>query len=161
MSNDDGWAEINLRTFYNTLKSAGESLVVSAPAENKSGAGMSLASICDVQNSYNKLGSLDGEAGVVDDGCEFDSCPAGSPAVGFNSSDPRLNYVNSYPVTSMAYGISTLSPKFFQGPPDLAVTGPNVGGLRFPPSSSQSPLLMIISEPGHPGPLLRNCRCSR
>ncbi|KAH7354984.1 survival protein sure-like phosphatase/nucleotidase [Rhexocercosporidium sp. MPI-PUGE-AT-0058] len=110
MSNDDGWAEINLRTFYNTLKNAGESPVVSAPAENKSG-----------------TGSLDGEADVVEDGCEFNSCPPGSPAVGFNSSDPRLNYVNSFPVTSMAFGISTLSPKFFQGPPDLAVTGPNVG----------------------------------
>ena len=39
MSNDDGWAEINLRTFYNTLVDAGESAVVSAPAENKSGTG--------------------------------------------------------------------------------------------------------------------------
>ncbi|KAG4424649.1 hypothetical protein IFR04_002182 [Cadophora malorum] len=110
MSNDDGWAEINLRTFYDTLVDAGESPVVSAPAENKSG-----------------TGSLDGEADEVEDGCEFDSCPPGSPAVGFNSSDPRLNYVNSFPVTSIAYGISTLSPKFFQGLPEFAVTGPNVG----------------------------------
>ncbi|KAG4443198.1 hypothetical protein IFR05_001340 [Cadophora sp. M221] len=73
-------------------------------------------------NTAQVKGSLDREPGVVDDGREFDSCPTGSPAVGFNSSDPRLNYVNSFPVTSMAYGISTLSPKFFQGPPDLAVT---------------------------------------
>jgi 5'/3'-nucleotidase SurE len=35
--------------------------------------------------------------------------------------------VNSYPVTSIAYGIDTLSPQFFDGPPDLAVSGPNVG----------------------------------
>lgn len=39
MSNDDGWAEINLRTFYDSLVDAGESPVVSAPAENKSGTG--------------------------------------------------------------------------------------------------------------------------
>lgn len=76
-----------------------------------------------------KPGSLDGEADEVEEGCEFESCPPGSPAAGFNSSDPRLNYVNSFPVTSIAYGISTLSPKFFQGPPDFAVTGPNVGCL--------------------------------
>lgn len=35
--------------------------------------------------------------------------------------------MNSYPVTSIAYGIDTLSPQFFDGPPDLAVSGPNVG----------------------------------
>ncbi|NRK29867.1 hypothetical protein F3B07_22955, partial [Salmonella enterica subsp. enterica serovar Typhi] len=44
-----------------------------------------------------------------------------------NASNPRLNYVNSYPVTSMRYGIQTLSPKFFGGAPDIAVAGFNVG----------------------------------
>lgn len=58
--------------------------------------------------------------------CEFDSCPAGSPAVGHNASEPRLNYVNSYPVTSMKCGINSISPRFFDDTPDLAVAGPNV-----------------------------------
>ena len=40
LSNDDGWAEINIRTFYNTLTNAGDSEVLSAPAENESGTGM-------------------------------------------------------------------------------------------------------------------------
>lgn len=107
-----------------------------------------------------KLGSLDGEAGEVEDGCEFDSCPKGSPAVGFNSSDPRLNYVNSFPVTSMAYGISTLSPKWFQGPPDLAVSGPNVGGLR--PYQVWLPTTVLIrrSKSGHPRPIFWHGRGS-
>lgn len=48
MSNDDGWAEINLRTFYDALKEAGESPVVSAPAENKSGTGILLFSISEI-----------------------------------------------------------------------------------------------------------------
>ena len=39
LSNDDGWAEINIRTFYNALTSAGDSVVLSAPAENESGTG--------------------------------------------------------------------------------------------------------------------------
>lgn len=39
MSNDDGWAEINIRTFYSTLTGAGNSAFISAPAENQSGTG--------------------------------------------------------------------------------------------------------------------------
>lgn len=38
-----------------------------------------------------------------------------------------LQYVNSYPVTSIRYGIDTLAPRFFGGEPDIAVAGPNVG----------------------------------
>jgi 5'/3'-nucleotidase SurE len=39
-SNDDGWAEANIRSIYSALTSSGHSVVVSAPAENKSGSGM-------------------------------------------------------------------------------------------------------------------------
>ena len=38
----------------------------------------------------------------------------------------RFNYVNSYPATSVRYGLETSKP-FFNGYPDLVVTGPNVG----------------------------------
>ncbi|KAF7161351.1 hypothetical protein CNMCM5623_006965 [Aspergillus felis] len=110
-SNDDGWAEINIRQFYQALTAAGHSVVVSAPAENQSG-----------------TGSSDKTPTTLTEPCEFNSCPSGSPATGYNSSDPRLNYVNSYPVTSMKYGISTAAPPFFNNaPPALAVSGPNVG----------------------------------
>ncbi|KAF9238177.1 hypothetical protein DTO027I6_7860 [Penicillium roqueforti] len=109
-SNDDGWAEVNIRALFESLGAADHSVVVSAPAENQSG-----------------KGSMEAEPTVLTEPCEFNSCPSGSPAVGFNSSEPRLGYVNSYPVTSIQYGINTRAPKFFNGPPDLAVTGPNVG----------------------------------
>ncbi|KAF2468558.1 sure-like protein [Lindgomyces ingoldianus] len=111
-SNDDGWAEINIRTFYEALTDAGHDVVLSAPAENQSG-----------------RGSSDAAPGVVDsDGCEFSSCAGGSPPTGSNSSDPRLNYVNSFPVTSIKAGIDTTAPKFFDGAkPEIALTGPNVG----------------------------------
>ena len=111
LSNDDGWAEINIRAFYNALSSAGESVVLSAPAIDRSG-----------------TGSSDATPTTLKSACEFNSCPAGSPAEGFNASNPRLNYVNSYPVTSIRYGIQTLAPKFFGGAPDIAVAGFNVGG---------------------------------
>ncbi|PBP28115.1 5'/3'-nucleotidase SurE family protein [Diplocarpon rosae] len=117
MSNDDGWAEMNIRAFYDALNyynrhisPANSSVVLSAPALNMSG-----------------TGSLNGTAELVKDGCQFGSCPASSPGIGFNSSDPHLNYVNAFPVTAMSYGITTLSPKIFGGPPDFAVSGPNVG----------------------------------
>ncbi|OCK76346.1 putative acid phosphatase [Lepidopterella palustris CBS 459.81] len=110
-SNDDGWAEINIRTLIDTVTAAGYDVILSAPAENKSGSG-----------------SLDADPTSLTSACEFDSCPPGSPPTNYNASNPRLNYVNSYPVTSMRYGISTLAPKFFGSEtPDLALSGPNVG----------------------------------
>ncbi|KAF5855791.1 hypothetical protein ETB97_008433 [Aspergillus alliaceus] len=109
-ANDDGWAEKNIRTLYDSLTAASHSVVISAPAENQSG-----------------KGSLDKEPTGLSEPCEFDSCPEGSPAVGHNATQPRWNYVNSYPVTSIKHGIQNLSTTFFNGEPDLAVTGPNVG----------------------------------
>jgi hypothetical protein len=44
-SNDDGWAEANIRAFFESLQAADHSVVVSAPAENQSGKGMCYAFI--------------------------------------------------------------------------------------------------------------------
>lgn len=40
-SNDDGWAEINIRTLFDDLNAAGHNVILSAPAEQKSGTGLS------------------------------------------------------------------------------------------------------------------------
>jgi len=40
-SNDDGWAELYVRSFHDSLIAAGHDVVLSAPAENKSGTGKS------------------------------------------------------------------------------------------------------------------------
>ncbi|KLO06234.1 acid phosphatase [Schizopora paradoxa] len=111
-TNDDGWAVANIRAQDSALKAAGYDVVLVAPAENESG-----------------TGSSDAPASVVGSGgCEFDTCPAGAPATGFNASDPRFNYVNSFPVTTVRFGIQTVAPKFFRGArPDFVVSGPNVG----------------------------------
>lgn len=74
----DGWAEINIRTFFDNLTNAGESVIISAPADNQSG-----------------KGSLDKTPTKLTQPCEFNSCPSGSPAEGNNASMPRFNYVNS------------------------------------------------------------------
>ncbi|KAK7440002.1 hypothetical protein VKT23_017255 [Stygiomarasmius scandens] len=110
LTNDDGWATAMIRAQYNALKAAGHSVVLSAPADDESGTGSSSATPKPLTRP-----------------CEFNSCASGSPAEGFNSSDTRLNYVNSFPVDSVRYGIQTLSPKFFGGSPDFVVSGPNVG----------------------------------
>lgn len=38
----------------------------------------------------------------------------------------RLNYVNSFPVTAVKYGLKTVAPKYFSKP-DFVLAGPNVG----------------------------------
>ncbi|KAK4236354.1 survival protein sure-likephosphatase/ nucleotidase [Achaetomium macrosporum] len=114
-SNDDGWAELYARSFFNALTAAGHDVVLSAPAENKSGAS-----------------SLDVEPSARTSPCEYDSCPANSGPIGRNETSPRLNWVNSFPVTAMRYGIDTIAPPFWNGAaPELAVSGPNVGSNLF------------------------------
>lgn len=39
-SNDDGWSEANIRTFFDVLNTAGQQVVLSGPAENQSGTGL-------------------------------------------------------------------------------------------------------------------------
>lgn len=39
-SNDDGWAETNIRALFESLGAADHSVVISAPAENQSGKGI-------------------------------------------------------------------------------------------------------------------------
>lgn len=75
ISNDDGWAEINIRKFYYSLTNAGFDSIISAPAENESGTGSS-------DEPPEEVGSS---------GCEFASCPAGSPPYGRNESMPHFN----------------------------------------------------------------------
>lgn len=43
-SNDDGWAELNIREFHSMLTDAGHDAVISAPAENMSGKGTIITS---------------------------------------------------------------------------------------------------------------------
>lgn len=39
-SNDDGWAEANIRALHDSLNAEGHSVLISAPADNQSGKGM-------------------------------------------------------------------------------------------------------------------------
>ncbi|KAJ7737894.1 sure-like protein [Mycena maculata] len=111
LTNDDGWAVAQIRAQNDALNAAGYNVILSCPAINQSGT----SSLSETPTTLTAT-------------CEFDTCPVGSPATGFNASDPRLNYVNAYPVDAAKFGIQTLAPQFFNGSkPDFVVSGPNVG----------------------------------
>ncbi|KAJ4481139.1 sure-like protein [Lentinula aciculospora] len=110
LTNDDGWAVAMIRAQNSALLEAGYDVILSAPAENESGTGSSTATPTELEEP-----------------CEFNTCPTGSPAEGFNASDPRINYVNSFPVDAVRFGIQTLAPKLFGSVPVFVVSGPNVG----------------------------------
>ncbi|CDO70417.1 hypothetical protein BN946_scf184999.g58 [Trametes cinnabarina] len=78
-------------------------------------------------NIQRNAGSKSATAKPLTKPCEFDSCPAGSPAEGSDPADGRLNFVNSYPVDAVRYGIKTLSPLYLNSTPDFVVSGVDAG----------------------------------
>ncbi|KAI5461661.1 survival protein sure-like phosphatase/nucleotidase [Mariannaea sp. PMI_226] len=136
-SNDDGWAELYIRSFNDALNAEGYEVVLSGPAENESGSS-----------------SSDEEPKPRTEPCEYNSCPANSGPVGFNSTRPDLHWVNSFPVTSIRYGIDTFGPQRWNGEaPELAVTGPNVGSnlwLQVPFSGTVGAACYAAHDAGIP-----------
>ncbi|EEY23664.1 5'/3'-nucleotidase SurE family protein [Verticillium alfalfae VaMs.102] len=108
--NDDGWAELYARSANAAFKAAGHQVILSAPAENKSGSG-----------------SNDEEPKPRTEPCQYNSCPANSGPLGVNATSPDLHWVNSFPVTALRYGIDNFVKQSWPQGADLAVTGPNVG----------------------------------
>ncbi|PIL26049.1 hypothetical protein GSI_11803 [Ganoderma sinense ZZ0214-1] len=122
LSNDDGWAGAFIRAQRDSLVNAGFNVVLSGLAQDMSDRGASSAPLQPLAEP-----------------CQFNTCPTGSPAEGFNASDPRLNYVNAFAVDAVRYGIQTLSPKIFCSPPEFVISGPNSGpllGVGTPTSSA-------------------------
>lgn len=80
-----------------------------------------------ILSTNSVTGSKDAPPTNRNDSCQYDSChPEGAP-YGHASGNRRLNWVNSYPVTSMRYGIDKFMPSLFGGKhPDFAVSGINI-----------------------------------
>ncbi|KAG8812336.1 hypothetical protein FRC17_002073 [Serendipita sp. 399] len=132
IGNDDGWATAHIRRFYNALKKSDYSVLISAPANNKSGtSGFEFPPIP-----------------LITEG-EFGTILAGAPAVGPDPNDSNIYYVNSFPATAMGWGIDKLASKVLGGKPDLAVTGVNVGdnlGLKTQFSGTVGAAAKAISQ---------------
>jgi len=108
--NDDGWGAAYIRALYQTLQDSGYTTAISAPANNKSG-----------------TGSLDATPQPLQEESDYGLLPAGAPATGSDPQDKYITYVNSYPVTGVKFGISTVAPALFGGPPGIVLTGINHG----------------------------------
>jgi len=94
LTNDDGWAVAQIRSEYVALKAAGYEVslepshllacanvlqvILSAPAQDKSGTGSTAVAVPTTLTIP----------------CEYESCPVGSPGVGFNASDRKLHYIS-------------------------------------------------------------------
>ncbi|RFU79596.1 acid phosphatase [Trichoderma arundinaceum] len=136
-SNDDGWAELYVRSFNNALNASGHDVVLSAPADDNSGTGSS-----DEPPTPRK------------DPCQYNSCPGNGDTIGHNATRPDLNWVNSFPVTAMKYGLSIFGPQLWNGSaPDFAVSGPNVGTnvfVQLPFSGTVNAAAFAAHEAGIP-----------
>ncbi|KAF9444945.1 survival protein sure-like phosphatase/nucleotidase [Macrolepiota fuliginosa MF-IS2] len=115
LTNDDGWAVAQIRDEYNQLKAAGFDVILSAPAENKSGTGSSTAAPT-----------------VLNITCEFDTCPIGAPPTGTDAHDRNLHYVNAFPVNSVQFGIQDFAKATWGTKPDFTVAGTNIGNNLGP-----------------------------
>ncbi|THY03463.1 acid phosphatase [Aureobasidium pullulans] len=119
LSNDDGWAEANIRVLYEILKLSGHAVLLTAPAIDQSGTGSSMSPPAPLNSQ-----------------CQYHTCPYGSPATGVWVTDFNITYVNSFPASAMDYGINISGPERFDGRwPDLAISGINNGnnsGIAVP-----------------------------
>lgn len=97
---------------------------------------------------------MDAEPKARKDACQYDSCPKDNGPVGSDPERPDLNWVNSFPVTSIRYGIDTFGPQIWDGEaPELAVTGPNVGtnlGIQVPFSGTVGAACYAVHDAGIP-----------
>jgi 5'/3'-nucleotidase SurE len=64
LSNDDGWAEKNIRVLYDSLDASGLNVLISAPAVDRSGTGMSLPRCCLASHRMRYM-QLEEATGIV------------------------------------------------------------------------------------------------
>ncbi|KAL7278593.1 hypothetical protein ACG7TL_007594 [Trametes sanguinea] len=102
LTNADGWATSAVRAQGGALFGGNFNLVLSAPAQIQS-----------------KAGSKSATPKPLTKPCEFNSCPAGSPAEGSDPTDGKVDAVK--------YGIQTVSPLYLNSTPDFVVSGVDSG----------------------------------
>ncbi|MGH8461253.1 MAG: 5'/3'-nucleotidase SurE [Stenotrophobium sp.] len=113
LSNDDGFETANIRALYQTLKQAGNDVVLSAPTQNNSGTGGAM-------NFLKPVTPLAKDS-------RYGTIKAGAPGVGADPNDPDIHYVDGTPVMSLLYGLDVIAAQHWHGQPDLVISGPNEG----------------------------------
>jgi len=135
VSNDRGWAELNIRSTFNILEKAGHNMLLVAPADDQSGTGWHPKK----KSAWNSIKEYFMRLSIMLKGyhmkkpwprklpCQYNTCHAHSGPVGRNESDHRFNWVNGYPGSVVEYGINHTAKEMNWGPPDLVVSGINPG----------------------------------
>ncbi|KAI9704813.1 MAG: hypothetical protein M1836_006593 [Candelina mexicana] len=118
INNDDGFATVNIREFYKSLKAAGHNAWIVAPVENQSGRGGTL--------------SFTDQAKLTSAG-QYDSVPKGAPSFGHDPNDDHIWYYNGTPSACTLFALDYVVPQKWNGAkPDLLVSGPNFGSNAGP-----------------------------
>lgn len=113
LSNDDSWAATNIRAFYRDLKAAGHTVILVAPASQRSG----WSGKFDVPYTKELLTDA-----------EFAYRVKGDPAWGHEPDDIGIWYFNGTPASCVSFGLEYVIPKYFGNLTiDLVVSGPNEG----------------------------------
>ncbi|KAK7523900.1 survival protein sure-like phosphatase/nucleotidase [Phyllosticta citriasiana] len=150
LTNDDGWAEKQLRVFYETLSNWGHNVYVYAPDKDVSKPGKVIADSLE----YYRIG--DDNLGSWKGKCQYKSCQDANPkdVVGFNVTDPRLNWVRGSPIGALLYGVNETKKAFAamnesHTELDMVLVGPNIGhnyGYKNGKSGSTALLKAASSE---------------
>jgi 5'-nucleotidase len=115
VSNDDGLTA-NVKALYEALKAQGHDVIVVVPCSQQSGMG---GAVRILQSP-----------GPLPENCVNEAAIAGDPAAGPMTRaglGPDYYYVNGTPVMALLYGLDVVAQARWSGPPDLVLSGPNIG----------------------------------
>lgn len=115
IGNDDGLTA-NVKALYEALKAEGHDVIVAVPCSQQSGMGGAL-------KMMRPLGPLAAD-------CVNGAAKAGDPGAGPMTRaglGKDFFYVDGTPVMAMLYGIDVVANERWGGPPDLVLSGPNIG----------------------------------
>jgi len=135
LTNDDGFTSTNLRALYHALLADGHRVLVSAPCTGQSGKGGAL-------DYFRPIGPLTHD-------CDGGTVRAGAPGVGSDPEVPSIHYVDGTPVMALLYGLDVLVSSSWGTPPDLVVSGPNVGqntGITNPSSGTVNNAVIALQR---------------
>jgi len=115
LTNDDGLTA-NVVELYKSLKAVGHDVIVAVPCTGQSGMGAALKAM----RALPPLASA----------CLNEAAAAGAPGAGRMTREglgPDFFYVDGTPVMSLLYGLDIVAQARWGNPPDIVISGPNVG----------------------------------
>lgn len=135
LTNDDGFETANIQSLFKALEAAGHDVVMSAPYSGQSGTGGQIAFMKPI--------------GPTTQASEGGLLPAGSAGVGVTTIAEQQFYVDGSPAASVLFGIDVVASKYWQGPPDLVISGPNQGnnlGIVTPHSGTLGATVTALNK---------------